>query len=287
VTEDDEDSSRRRLLALLGAFLLALLGAGAGTLNLLTGGGDGDEETGLTLSVDYSVTPDPPSTPTPEADGTRDGTGGTTGAGEGTDPAAGSDDPTPETTGVGTSSPADDSLGGDDTDDGSLGDGDPSPAVAPPTDDAVTSSVPPVSVADVSPGDGGTVDLSLDLSGSPARLWVRADATDFAENGVVESERDAGDAGPPGDLQEHVRVRLWYDADDDGALGRGERVVYDGTLADLDALSEWTALTDVCVPPGSHAVRFRWSLPVDAPSTVQTDGATFSLGVAAEASGCA
>ncbi|MFB6101805.1 MAG: hypothetical protein ABEJ73_04500 [Haloplanus sp.] len=289
----DDDTSRRRLLALFGSAVLTLLGAGAGVSNFF-GAGDGDRgEGGLDLSIDYSVTPDGTTpTPTPTSDGT---------AGDGADDSAPPSNPDTDTGAPDTSdgtapSTADESRGVDEDDDERSA----PPRRHTPTDestrsgDLATSSIPPVSLTDLVPGEGGVVDLSLTLSGSPARLYVRGDATDFAENGIVEVERSAGDTESPGELQEHVQVRLWYDADGDGAEPRSaesrsqssDRVLYEGTLDGLGALSEWLPLTEACVSPGTHTVRLRWDVPADAPNTVQTDEASFSLGVAADASAC-
>lgn len=269
----EEDSSRRRYLALVGAVLVALLGAGTGVRDFLVG--DEESEPGLDLAVDYSVTADPDEpTPTPDGGPTGDDPDSTVG-GDGTTTAAGT--PSPSTNDDPRVVSDDDGAGGNDPGDRTT---------SGPAGELASASIPPVSVTDLAPGDGGAVDLSLRLSGSPARLWVRADASNFAERSVVESERNAGDTGPPGELQEHVRVRLWYDGDGDGTADGDERVVYDGPLSGLGSVEDWTALTDDCVPPGTHTVRFRWDLPVDAPGTVQTDGVAFSLGVAAEAGDC-
>ncbi|WP_251342070.1 hypothetical protein [Haloplanus halophilus] len=277
--EEGEDSSRRRLLALFGAVLLAVVGAGTGGSNPLAG--DDDEVSGPNLSVEYRVTPDRPvPTPTPTPGG-GDGAGAT---GPTRPP---SDDATAPPSDDATTPPSDDATD-DATPDGdrSVDGGDrPVRVASAPSSELIASAIPPVSLADVSPGDGGVVDLSLSLSGTPARLFVRGTATDFEEGGVTEAERPDDDSA--GELQAHVRVRLWYDADRDGAVGAGDRLIYEGPLAGLDAVSGWTPLTDACVGPGTHTVRFRWDLPADAPNVVQTDSASFSLGVAADASECA
>jgi hypothetical protein len=290
-TEETDESSRRRLLVLLFAAFLAFVGAGTGATNLLGGRDDGDD--GLDLSIDYSVTPDEPNTaptPTPAANPSSSG-GSESPAADVTDPSERSD-----TTddGAGSETTTDEPWQFDDPDDDHRVVAEPDPTTTTtvtPGSDLVTSSIPPVSVSDVEPGDGGVVDLSLALSGSPARLWVRGAATDFDEGGVVEAERSAGDTGGSGELQRHVQVRLWYDADGDGAVGGGDNLVYEGTLADLNDLGAggadgWVPLTETCVPPGTHTARFRWELPADAPNLVQTDSASFSLGVAADAGAC-
>jgi len=291
--DEEEDSSRRRVLALLAAALLALLGAGTG--NLFGGSDDGDDDGGPDLSVDYSVTPDesaPTPTPTPDPAPSSSGDDGTPVPDDADDPPEQSD----TTTGGSESdaSTTDAPRRFDDPDDDPRSNApEAAPGTETPTDtpgsDLVTSSIPPVSVSDVEPGDGGVVDLSLTLSGSPARLWVRGTVTDSAERGIVEPERSAGDTSGPGELQEYVAVRLWYDADSNGAVSDGDNLVYEGTLADLNGLDGqegWIPLTAACMPPGTHTARFRWDLPEDAPNTVQTDSVSFSLSVAADASAC-
>jgi hypothetical protein len=275
--DPDEESSRRRVLALFVAALFALVGGGAGVSNLL--GGDSDSETGVDLSVDYDVTPSDP-TPTPDD-------GGRTPDGDGAGPPSEQPDATTESDdGSPTDpTPTDTPVRYDSTDPPSDVSATPTPSA--PGDDPVTASIPPVSVASVEPGDGGTVDLSLTLSGSPASLWARGELTAVDEGGTTEAERSAGDTGPPGELQEYVQVRLWYDADGDGATDEGERVVYEGSLADLDDAGGWIPLTDGCVTPGDHTATFRWDLPTDAPNVVQTDSASFTLGIAADTADCA
>jgi hypothetical protein len=260
--EPDEGSSRRRALALLLAGLLALVGAGAGISNRLVGRHTDEPEDGVDLSVDYVVTPDAGPTPTPTPGG-------------GSDADAASVPPAAPT----TDDPGRDPPSPGDPDDRSAGAAATVRSV--PTGEPVAVSIPPVSVEDVDPGDGGTVDLSLTLSGSPARLWVRGAVTAVDEGGTTEAERSAGDTTPAGELQEHVRVRLWYD---------GDPAVYDGSLAGLGTAGTeagWLPLTTTCVPPGVHTARFRWDLPFGAPNTVQTDGVSFSLGIAADTGGCA
>jgi hypothetical protein len=272
---DSEEPSRRRVLALLGTGLLTLVGAGAGVSNLF--GDDGDGGSGVDLSVEYSVTPDEPTvtpTPTPAPDGGVSNPDDATAP-----PAAPNGTATADEGPGGAPTPTEAPRRYDDPDDDPRSD--ESTTATPsttPSGELVGASIPPVSVSDAEPGDGGTVDLSLTLSGEPARLWVRGDVTAVEEGGTNEAERDAGDTGAPGELQEYVRVRLSHDADD--------AVVYEGTLADLDDVDGWIALTEACVTPGAHTARFRWDLPPDAPNVVQTDGVSFSLGVAADTDGC-
>lgn len=281
-----EGSSRRRLLALLGAAALTLLGAGAGISNFFGGGTDSDDG-GVDLSVDYVVTDDEPTptttpTPTPTPGGGGSG-GGATDPSEGPDTTTATDegsksDPTPTETPWYYDDPDDDPR--------SQAPGTGTSTTNTPDGELVATSIPPVSIDDIKPGDGGTVDLSVALSGAPARLWIRGDVTNVDEGGTSEVERSAGDDGEPGELQDYVQVQVWYDGDGDGIADDAD-VVFEGTLAALDARETWLSLTDACVPPGTQSVRLRWDLPSDTPNVVQTDGVSFSLGVAADTSECA
>lgn len=267
----DDHVSRRRLLMVLGAGLAGAFGAGIGGFDPDGGGNDG-----IDLSVDSTSTPtDPGGGPTATPDGsptpTPTPTPTATGGGDGSDRNGrdDGDDWFDDWADDRHDDPSQDQRDGPSSD-GSAGDG-------PGNDgggERITATTSPVTVSGVTPGDGGVVDVSLSLSGGPARLSVQADATDFAERGLTDPERAGGDGGPPGELQEHVRVRLRYDG--------GERALHEGSLA---SLSDWTPLTGECVPPGTHRLRLEWRLPRDTPDRVQSDAATFSLGFAAE--GCA
>jgi hypothetical protein len=286
---DAEESSRRRLLALLGAAVLTLVGAGAGVSNFLGGGDDESEADGIDLSVDYSVTPDEP-TATPAPTPTPTPGGGTSSADGTADLSEGSDTTRTDEGTESESTPTEVPRRYDDPDDDPRSRttaGGATTSATTPGDELVTTAIPPVSVADVEPGDGGTIDLSVTLSGGPARLWVRGDVTATEESGTSEVERSAGDDGEPGELQDYVQVQVWYDADGDGTVDDSEDVVFEGTLAELEARDGWLALTEACVTPGAHTARVRWDLPSDAPNVVQTDSVSFALGIAADTSECA
>lgn len=279
--DPDETSSRRRVLALLLAGFLTLVGAGIGVSRPSDGRGADATADGVDLSIDYTVTPDertPTATPAPDH---RRGTDGT--AAPPARPAATAGTDRHGRNPVSTPAPTRDDSDGSPT-------GVTTATRSPPASDPVAVSTPPVSITRIEPGDGGTVTLSMTLSGAPARLWVRGVVTATDEGGTTEAERSAGDTTAAGELQTYVRVRLWYDADADGVVGGGERAAYEGSLAGLgDAGTEtgWIPLTATCVAPGTHTAQVRWDLPVDTPNTVQTDGVSFSLGIAADTSECA
>jgi hypothetical protein len=245
--------TRRQVLAGAGAVGIACLGAGFGVLGGTTP--DPDEPT-ADLHLDYRIDPAPGGGPDPTLDpGTPD-------------------------------RPSDGTPGEDRSRRRRRRTPTPTPPGRP-----VGVSLPPTTLGDLQPGDGGTMSVDLRLVGAPARLRLRADAGAFTEGGLVEPERTAGDDTPVGELQSHLRVTLWRDDDGDGLLGSDERVFYDGPAAGLGTLAEGVSFapgddTD-CLPPGTYPVALRWHLPPDAPNTVQTDGVTLALDFAATECGVA
>jgi hypothetical protein len=170
---------------------------------------------------------------------------------------------------------------GDGTDDGQDDDGDGQDGT-PSTGHLADVSLPPVAVTDLVPGDGARLTVDLELVGGPATLWLRARADAFEENGRYEPERAAGDTTPEGELQDHLQVTLFVDADGDGLAGPGDEVCYSGPAVGLNALAGGMPLAGgACLPPGRVTLVCRWHLPEGTPNTVQTDGLSFGLDFAA------
>jgi hypothetical protein len=257
--------TRRQLLAGAGAVGIACLGAGFGAL-----GRTAPDPTGPTfdLQLDYRLDPDPADSPTPTPD-----------LGTPTEP-------------------------GDDTsDDRSRRRRRRTPTPTPtPPGRLVGITLPPTTLSDLHPGDSGTLSVDLRLVGGPAQLWLRADAGEFTEGGLIEPERTAGDDTAVGELQSHLRVTLWLDSDGDGVLDADESVFYDGpaeglgTLAegvpfvgdDASGADETPEVEDAgCLAPDTYPVALRWHLPTDAPNTVQTDGLSLALDFAGTECGVA
>lgn len=238
--------TRRQVLAGAGAVGIACLGAGFGAF-----GQTGPDPTDATfdLQLDYRLDPTPVDPPvlTPEPDSPGD---------------AGDDD-------------------AGDTRSRRRRRRTPTPT---PAGRLVGVALPPTTLGDLQPGDGGTMSVDLRLLGASAQLWLRAEAGAFTEGGLVEPERTAGDDTPVGELQSHLRVTLWRDDDGDGLLGADEPVFYDGPAAGLGTLTGGVSFVqsdDGCLAPGTYPVALRWHLPADAPNTVQTDGVTLALDFAA------
>jgi hypothetical protein len=133
-------------------------------------------------------------------------------------------------------------------------------------------SVPVVDLADVKPGDCGSITTTLYVCANPARLWVAVDLLDAAENERRPEEEAAGDDTPAaGELQDLVTVTVRVDADGDGAVDAADRVVYEGTLAGLaTAAATGIHLTQdddgpTCVEDALSVV-VDWCLPLDGPA---------------------
>jgi hypothetical protein len=148
--------------------------------------------------------------------------------------------------------------------------------------------VPAVDLADVKPGDCGSVSASLHVCANPSRLWMAVALLDAAENDLRPEERLAGDGTPDaGELDELIEVTCWVDADGDGAVGPDERLLYEGTLAGLATAAAGGLLVTAdgsaeptCAAAGTATtVALAWCLPLDGPghNRAITDAVTFDL----------
>jgi hypothetical protein len=158
------------------------------------------------------------------------------------------------------------------------------------------SGVPVVDLADVKPGDFGTITATLYVCANPSRLWLAVDLLDAAENERRSEEVAAGDdTTDAGELQDLVEVTVWIDGDGDGTVEDGDRVVYEGTLAGLTTAAEGSGgggggrllLTHdddgpTCVEE-ALTVTVDWCLPLDGPdhNRATTDSVAFDCRFAA------
>jgi hypothetical protein len=152
------------------------------------------------------------------------------------------------------------------------------------------SGVPSVDLADVKPGDYGTITAALHVCETPSRLWLAVDLVDTAENEYRPEESAAGDTTPDaGELQDLVDVTVWIDADADGVVDEDERIVYEGTLAGLAATAAAGVLLTADADDGPTCaddvvtVGIEWSLPLDGPdhNRAITDAVVFDCRFAA------
>ena len=131
------------------------------------------------------------------------------------------------------------------------------------------SAVPVVDLADVKPGDCGTITATLYVCENPSRLWLAVDLPDAAENDRRPEEVDAGDGtAGAGELQDLVDVTVRIDAD---GVDETDRVLYEGTLVGLaTAAGSGLLLTRDDDGPtceaGALTVTLDWCLPLDGPN---------------------
>ena len=163
--------------------------------------------------------------------------------------------------------------------------------------DAVAAG-PVLSIPNAQPGDEGLLLIGLRAEGADARAWLSIEASEFAENSLVEPERAAGDTTTDaGELQHHVDVECWYDT---GRLGVGgcngrrdfseEAVVAAGTLAEVsDALAGGVPLTfglvdDPCIDAETQrCLALRWRIDPSVTNVIQSDSARLDIAFAATA----
>jgi hypothetical protein len=157
--------------------------------------------------------------------------------------------------------------------------------------DAVATG-PILSIPNAHPGDEGLVLIGLRADGADARAWLQVTASEFAENSLLEPERDDDDETETrGELQEHVEIELWYDT---GRLGVGgcnglrdfteETVIGSGTLetvgADLDGgvLVDFGVVESACIPADTQrCLGLRWSIDPEVSNVIQSDSARLDV----------
>jgi predicted ribosomally synthesized peptide with SipW-like signal peptide len=123
------------------------------------------------------------------------------------------------------------------------------------------------SLNDVKPKDEGEATISLHLCDNPAYVGVEIDSTGM-ENGVVEPESSAGDSMDEdgGELANFIYVRFWLDSDCSNTYSDDETMVYQGSLAGLQAavnagdspFVDGLQISGACLDPGVHCVAFDW-----------------------------
>lgn len=158
---------------------------------------------------------------------------------------------------------------------------------------------PVVTPSNVQPGDEGSLAVGLGYrddapaDGRSAQVWLALRLGASREHGITEPEARAGDDTlGTGELQEHLRVAVWYDSGlagfgaCDGSRGIGDGTIADGSLADVGtALADGVRLDPSsgaegsgCLQPGDWAcLGLRWRLDGDVGNVVQGDSVGFDL----------
>jgi Ca-activated chloride channel family protein len=89
----------------------------------------------------------------------------------------------------------------------------------PGSDDYLVNGdgIPVFTLEDIKPGDSGEVTISLHICDNPAWVTMNGSLYDNLENGMTEPEMEAADtnAGAVGELADEIEVCVWYDEDCD------------------------------------------------------------------------
>lgn len=78
------------------------------------------------------------------------------------------------------------------------------------------------------PGDSGRLVLPFMACSNPSWIWLRVRPHGFRENGVTHDEEKAGDDGGSGELQDHLRTRVYYDEGCDGEFNEADTKITGG-----------------------------------------------------------
>jgi len=159
---------------------------------------------------------------------------------------------------------------------------------------------PVIDLDDVKPGDFGEVTFDFILCDNPGFVWLNGTLRDASENGLTEPEADDPDEGPGVELLDSVRAAVWVD-DGNNFQNGDETPLAVGSIGEvlgmLGGESLGTALNgDIPAEEGGgaagarncfsaeteHSFVFAWWVPIDHGNEIQTDSATFDLGLYAE-----
>lgn len=183
------------------------------------------------------------------------------------------------------------------------------------TRDAGSGGPGQVKLPGISPGDSGTLTFGLSTTSDdgstppPVEVRMRVRASDRAENGITEPEREAGDTDAEGDLQEFVDVDLWYDTgvqlgglplygNCDAEKNAGDTTIATGTLGEVATTADdqggWELLdTDpgspggTCLDPDEQiCLTLDWAVDLDEPDVNRIQGDSVEFAVEFQARSC-
>lgn len=156
-------------------------------------------------------------------------------------------------------------------------------------------------LADLKPGDSGTLEYCPRIVDNPAWLWVNVTDVAQFENGQTEPEAEVDDSGGDpgegeGELLENIQLTVSY-CNEDGETLRELNNPADYTFADLageDAFLVDPDATDEAQTPypasegpedqQGPCLCIDWEVPVDVGNEIQTDGLEFDVTLYAEQS---
>jgi len=170
------------------------------------------------------------------------------------------------------------------------------------TSQADDAPKPVIELDDVKPGDFGEVTFNFILCDNPGYVWLNGELQSASENGLTEPEADDPDEdGPEGDtveLLDVVQAAVWID--DGNNYQNGDEAPFAiGSLRDVlgmvDGSNGTSLMGDMNAESGGgtgdqgcfsadeeHSIAFAWWVPVDHGNEIQSDSATFDLGLYTE-----
>jgi predicted ribosomally synthesized peptide with SipW-like signal peptide len=158
---------------------------------------------------------------------------------------------------------------------------------------------PVIDLDDVKPGDFGEVTFDFILCDNPGYVWLNGGLISESESGVTEPEADDPDEEDGVvELLDVVQAAVWID-DGNNYQNGDEEPLEIGSLREILGIvgdSNGTELTSGldaeqfggtgeqgCFAPGEqYSVVFAWWVPVDHGNEIQSDSATFDLGLYTE-----
>ena len=169
---------------------------------------------------------------------------------------------------------------------------------------------PVVDLDDVKPGDFGEVTFDFIICDNPGFVWLDGTLRSASENGLTEPEADDPDEGEGVELLDVVQAAVWIDDGGDGPGGNEDGNNYQngteeplvvGSIAEVLGMlgeSNLGAALNGNIPAEEgggavdarncfsantvHSLVFAWWVPVDHGNEIQSDSATFDLGLYAE-----
>jgi predicted ribosomally synthesized peptide with SipW-like signal peptide len=179
-----------------------------------------------------------------------------------------------------------------------------------PNVQADNAEAPVINLDDVKPGDFGEVTFDFRICDNPGFVWLNGQLESAAENGLTEPEADDpqedgdADSTDPEDVEllDVVQTAVWVDDGDNYQDGDEEPLAVQSLgdlLMDLDDDGNRTGVAlngDIAASEGGgaadarncfegdelHSFVFAWWVPIDHGNEIQSDSASFRLGLYTE-----
>jgi len=165
---------------------------------------------------------------------------------------------------------------------------------------------PVIALDDVKPGDFGEITFDFRICDNPGFVWLTGEVESAAENGLTEPEADDpdedgdADSTDPADVEllDVVQTAVWVD-DGNNYQNGGEEPSVQSLRELLSTLSMGTGVPvagNTAAEDGGgaagarncfagdefHSIAFAWWVPIDHGNEIQSDTASFSLGLYTE-----